>query len=145
MVALYHQLVVMLYRLFVLLVVLSSLGCDAVESPATEIRLGVVGSGEPLRVDPCSVVAPDPGFMLGADRVLYPDLCTGAIENVASCWISDYDDPDGLEPPEVPELDIWCEFVCPDGIEVDRVLADYPAGGDPVRYVIENPCAEVEG
>ncbi len=115
---------------------------DMLAAEATEIRFSESAPGDPVRVDPCDYTD-DPGFVLTPDEVLVPDLCLSLIPNVESCWVSDYDEPNDLDPlPGAPELDIWCEFDCDgEGLEVARVLASFPGPDEgPEHYAIPNPC-----
>ncbi len=78
---------------------------------------------------------------------MVPDYCIGFIANLDGCWISDYEEPNGIERPFNHDLELWCEFVCGDEVETESVTANYPEPGTfEERHVIENPCPDlVEG
>lgn len=101
----------------------------------TRVDTSPVRAGD---LDPCADYGHDPGVTLThgtayPGEVLVPDLCIGAISNIAGCWVSNSEDFDGL-------LDLWCDFVCDGAIETSSTVVGYPPVGFDVRVVHINPC-----
>ncbi len=147
------------------------LGCDLSDqdmvaehrpgtAPAFEVAPGEsldLLESRPLRTNPdtstrstpdaCAGYGPDPGFVLAPERILWADLCIGNIANVEACFVSDYEEDNGVELPG-PAIEVWCEFDCGgEGIDLSRAVLDYPDFDEvAVRYTLPNPCPlEVAG